>query len=87
MSQGYEQGINAENLKYSNGAYHPDRVYQKSTLTIQEIIDSCPPGKDPKGSAGLWWKVEGVFNGSRGTYELLISPDKTTIWHFLFRGM
>lgn len=38
-----------------------------------------------KGSEGLWWNFYGDFNGVQGTYELLISLDKTTIWHFLFK--
>lgn len=76
--------INAEDLKYSGTAYHSDRSYQNSSHLIQEIIDSQPPGLDPQGSAGLWWKVEGSYKGRLGTYELLISPDKTTIWHYQF---
>lgn len=85
-ASGAVERINAENLKYSKSAWYDNRPYQKSTITIQNIIDSLPSGADPKGSAGLWWKVDGAFNGSQGTYELLISPDKTTIWHFLFRS-
>ena len=71
-------------MKYSGTAYHSDRSYQNSSHLIQEIIDSQPPGLDPQGSAGLWWKVEGSYKGRLGTYELLISPDKTTIWHYQF---
>ena len=77
--------IDAEKLEYTKAAWHDNRPYQKSTLFIQNIIDSGLPGIDPRGSAGLWWKVEGGFNGSQGMYELLISPDKTKIWHFLFK--
>ncbi len=78
--------INAESLKYSNSASHSGRPYQQSTQTIQEIINSGSPKADPRGSAGLWWNIDGSFNGTSGHYELLISPDKTTIWHYLFKG-
>ena len=87
--------INAEDLEYSNNSYHNQdgsRPYQDSALTIQEIIDSGPPSADPRGSDGLYWKVDGGLMTatkdvmSYGIYELLISPDGTTIWHFLFDG-
>ena len=80
------ENINVEELQYTKSAWHDNRAYQKSTLTIQNIINSGPPGIDPQGSLGLWWKVEGDFNKSQGMYELLISPDKTKIWHFLFKN-
>lgn len=53
---------------------------------IQEIIDSQPPITDPRGSEGFYWKLDGAFNGPTGQYELLISPDGKTIWHYLFKG-
>ena len=77
--------INAENLTFTNSARHQNRLYQESTQLIREIINSGPPSADPRNSAGFWWKVDGVFNGRRGTFEILISPDGTTIWHFLFK--
>ena len=80
------RNISAENLKYSNSAKYPIRPYQDSPTAIQDIIDSGSPTVDPRGSDGLWWEVEGTYNGSQGYYELLISPDKTTIWHFLFKS-
>ena len=82
--------INAQDLVWSDSAPHAGRLYQESILLIQEIINSGPPGPDPRGRGGLWWIVEGVHyvNGkmSQGTFELLLSPDGTTIWHFLFKG-
>lgn len=78
--------INAEDLKYSNSAQHSNKPYQNSTQTIQEIIDSKATIADPSGSYGLLWKVEGTYGGKIGEYELLNSPDKTTIWHFLFKS-
>ena len=78
-------GINAGNLQYSDISRHLDRYYQNSTQLIQEIVDSQPPTVDPQGSAGLYWKVDGTFNATSGQYELLISPDGKTIWHFLFK--
>ena len=78
--------INAEDLKYSNSAQHSGRPYQESTQLMQEIMDSQVPTVDPRGSAGYYWKVDGTFNGTSGQYELLVSPDGTTIWHYLFKG-
>ena len=81
-----EKNVKVGNWTYSDNAYKGDRAYQDSPNTIQSIINSGPPEMDPRGSNGLWWKVEGNFNGSSGTYELLLSPDEKTIWHFLFRS-
>ena len=63
-----------------------NRPYNSSNLPIGEIISTGPPGPDPRGSAGMWWKVPGSFNGTEGTFEVLISPDGRTVWHFLFRS-
>lgn len=63
-----------------------NRPYNSSNLLIGEIISTGPPGPDPRGSAGMWWKVPGSFNGTEGTFEVLISPDGRTVWHFLFRS-
>lgn len=72
--------------EYADKAYKGDRPYQDSPNTIREIINSGPAGTDPRGSNGLWWKVDGSFNGSNGFYELLLSPDGTKIWHFVYKG-
>ena len=63
-----------------------NRPYNSSNLPIGEIISTGPPGPDPRGSAGMWWKVPGSLNGTEGTFEVLISPDGRTVWHFLFRS-
>ena len=63
-----------------------NRPYNSSNLLIGEIISTGPPGPDPRGSAGMWWKVPGSLNGMEGTFEMLISPDGRTVWHFLFRS-
>ena len=46
---------------------------------------------DPQDKGGLSWIVEGTMlnnhgNTVHGVYELILSPDGTTIWHFLFKG-
>lgn len=81
-------GINLNNLRWSKTvqAHANDRSYQDSKLLIQEIIESGMPTTDPRGTSGLWWKVEGTFNGTQGFYELLIDPETNTVWHFLFKG-
>ena len=63
-----------------------NRPYNSSNLLIGEIISTGPPGPDPRGSAGMWWKVPGSLNGTEGTFEVLISPDGRMVWHFLFRS-
>ena len=63
-----------------------NRPYNSSNLLIGEIISTGPPGPDPRGSAGMWWKVPGSLTGAEGTFEVLISPDGRTVWHFLFRS-
>lgn len=82
----YAIQIDVKSLKYSNSAVHPDRPYQQSVQTIREIVNSGVPKVDPRGSKGFWWDVDGSYNGIDGHYELLISPDKTTIWQYLFKG-
>ncbi len=72
--------------EYADKAYKGDRLYQDSPNTIKEIINSGPAGTDPRGSNGLWWKADGSFNGSNGFYELLLSPDGKTIWHFVYKS-
>ena len=32
------------------------------------------------------FRAEGAYNGSVGTYELLIDPETSTILHFVFKG-
>ena len=81
--------IKVGDWEYSDNSYHNgdgSRPYQDSPNIIKEIINSGPAGVDPGKSNGLWWKVDGTLNGSNGTYELLLSPDGKTIWHFLFRS-
>jgi hypothetical protein len=62
------------------------RPYIHSTQLIQQIIKSAPSMKDPQTATGLKWVVEGTFNASRGTYELVIDPVTHTILHFLFQS-
>jgi hypothetical protein len=61
------------------------RPYTGSPLTIQNIIESGNPIPDPGGVPGaLRWDVSGTFNGTPGTYELVIDPTTDTILHFQF---
>ena len=79
-------GIDMDNLNFSNAVQnHTGRPYQDSKLLIHEIIESKPPIADSQGTSALYWEVEGSFNGSNGIYELLIDPESTTVWHFLFK--
>jgi len=61
------------------------RPYINSPLTIQNIIDSAAPTADPGGvSSAVRWDAPGTFNGSSGTYELVIDSKTNTILHFVF---
>jgi len=63
------------------------RPYLRSSLTIREIMASGNPVSDPGGFPGaLRWDVPGAFNGSTGTWELVIDPTTRTVLHFLFKG-
>jgi hypothetical protein len=64
------------------------RPYLKSPLTIQEIMAGGKPIPDPGGFPGaLRWDVPGGFNGSTGTWELVVDPKTNTVLHFLFKGV
>ncbi len=80
-------GIDVENLKFSKTVQsHTGRPYQDSKLLINEIIESTVPMPDPRGTGALSWTVKGTFNGSKGTYELIIDPKSNTVWHFVFKS-
>ena len=61
------------------------RPYVNSPLTIQEIESTGQGVADPGGIPGaLRYDVQGTFNGSQGTYQLVIHPETNTVYHFLF---
>lgn len=62
------------------------RPYINSTQTIQQIMQTAQPIKDPGTANGLKWVVEGIYNGAQGIYELVINPDTMTILHFVFKS-
>ena len=65
----------------------PTRPYLNSPLTIQEIMAGGKPIPDPGGFPGaLRWDVPGAFNGTSGTWELVIDSTTNTVLHFLFKG-
>lgn len=54
---------------------------------MQEIMDSKPPSRDPRGVPGaLRWNVQGTMNGSKGVYELVVDPKTNTVLHFLYKS-
>ena len=100
-NQNNDHGINAENLELGPNAAHSDRPYQQSTLLIEELLNFPgvdPQGSnghwfEAPGSlltGGTGWQTitpnQPPKGASSGTWELLINPEGTTIWHFLFRG-
>ena len=61
------------------------RPFVNSPLTAQEIQATGTGVPDPGGIPGaLRYDVPGTFNGSQGTYELVIDPQTNTVYHFNF---
>ena len=80
--------IQQEMEKYVKDGARIDRTYQRSVLTIQNIIDSGDPVADPGGAPdSVRWDVRG-YNESdnEGTYELVVNLKTMTILHFGFVG-
>jgi len=80
---------NAHSLQRTNTVMNnaASRSYINSTQTIQNIMSSASPIKDPGTVNGLKWIVQGTFNGSPGVFELVINPETMTILHFLFTSI
>lgn len=75
---------NFTNTVEGNAASRP---YINSPLTIQEIEATGKGVPDPGGLPNaLRYDVPGTYNGSRGTYQLVIDPKTNTVYHFLFTG-
>jgi len=63
------------------------RPYINSPLLAQEIMAVKPPIPDPQGIPGvLRWDVLGSFNNSKGTWELVVDPNKNQVLHWLFQS-
>jgi len=79
---------NAESLKRSATVMNnvAMRAYINSTLTIQEIMQSGTAVKDAYLQNGLKWVTSGTYNGSEGTWELVLDVATQTIIHFQFRS-
>lgn len=61
------------------------RPYLNSPLTIQEIQSTGLGVPDPGGLPGaLRYDVPGSFNGSNGTWQLVVDPNTNVVYHFLF---
>jgi hypothetical protein len=57
----------------------------ESRLLIQEIMEAAEPVADPQGALNnLRWDVPGTFNGSEGTWELVVNTVDKIIYHFNF---
>ena len=63
------------------------RPYINSPLTIREITSTGTGVPDPQGLVGaLRYDVPGTFNGSQGMWELVINPQTSKVYHFLFNS-
>jgi RHS repeat-associated protein len=79
--------VDINTLKFTETvlSHADDRKYVNSVLTIQEIIKSTQPVRDPQGVEGaLKWVYEGTMNGSIGRWELVIDTKTNTVLHYLF---
>jgi RHS repeat-associated protein len=75
----------AHHLDEVSRAGIPARPYLRSRLLVQEIMRAANPVADPGGiPGGLRWDVPGSFNGSVGTWQLVVNPSTNSIVHFLF---
>jgi len=77
----------ATKLKYTRTAlsHISSRPYMKSTLTIQQIMKTGKPVADSSLKNGYKWVVSGTYNGTKGTWELVVNASNNTIVHFLFK--
>jgi len=63
------------------------RPYIGSPTVVDEIMAGATPRLDPGGVAtALRWDAPGAFNGTAGTYELVIDTSTNTVLHFLFKA-
>jgi RHS repeat-associated protein len=84
---GITEGITGDFNLTKTVAGHLDRPYVNSPLTIREIMAGGKPIADPGGVPGaLRWDVPGAFNGSNGTWQLVVEPKTNTVLHFVFEG-
>ena len=79
-------GIDSQSLNFTNTVLNKadERPYLKNTLLIDEIMTTAPR-PDPGGvSTALRWDAAGSFNGSVGSYGLVIDRATNTVLHFQF---
>jgi hypothetical protein len=63
------------------------RPYGASTLVVKSIMEAVKPVPDPGGLVGgLRWDAPGAFNGTAGTWELVVDTLQMRIVHFRFGG-
>jgi len=61
------------------------RPFVQSTLLRIEIMAADNPRLDPEGVLGaVRWDVPGAFNGTQGTWQLVVNAFTNTILHFNF---
>jgi hypothetical protein len=63
------------------------RPYLADRPLIQQIMDAAEPVADPQGAVNtVRWDIAGTFNGSKGTWELVVNTAQKIIYHFAFVG-
>jgi RHS repeat-associated protein len=88
MTRNVVSRCNVQNLRPTRTVLNhvSTRPYVKSPLTAREIMAAKPPVADPQGVPGaLRWDVPGAYNGSSGTWELVVDPNQGQILHWLFK--
>lgn len=71
-----KKGTNKGNRPYLNG--------NVTNSLVDEIMSADIPVNDPFLDNGLRWDVQGTFNGTSGTWQLVIDLDTNMIVHFNF---
>jgi hypothetical protein len=80
-------GLDAFDLVFSGAlARHAgSRPFLGSRPLLQEIMDAAEPVADPQGAVNtVRWDVPGRFNGTEGTWELVVNTSQKVVHHFNF---
>ena len=64
---------------------HTERPYRNSTLLVKEIMQSATGIVDKSAANCYKWAVPGVYNKTKGVWELVVNTKTKTVVHLLFR--
>jgi hypothetical protein len=79
--------LDAFELRFSPAAarHTATRPYLTSRPLLQEIMAAAEPVADPQGAVNtVRWDIPGTFNGTAGTWELVVNTSQKIVYHFTF---